>query len=200
MTMGFSNAFVAALLICVTPAMAQSGVQSQRLVARALSLEATAKSSPLAAIWQDRLAAEREKLAALAKASPGSSITAPAIFLPVFEASFKDGDRTLIVSALFTTPECKNFSGAAAPSLNNCPMRIAVLRDGQTKVLLSEVDFPFVAALKETADNKLPEYDNELQRDKTIVAFNPATDEITTALTLNGVLDMEMSPAVRIAY
>lgn len=198
--MGISRVLVAAVLLSATAAAAQSGVQSQRLVARELSLEAPPKSSALAAIWQDRLIAQREKLTALTKASSGSPIAASAIVIPVFEASFKDGDKTLIVSALFTTPECRNFSGAAAPSLNNCPMRIAVLRDGQMKVVASEAEFPFVAALKEPPDDKPPEYDNESQRDKTIVVFNPATHEITTTLTLNGALDMEKTAPIRVAY
>ena len=200
MIMGVSRAFVAAVLLSATTAAAQSGAQSQRFVARELSLDAPAASSALAAIWQDRLVAEREKLAALAKTSPGPSTAASAIAIPVFEAPFKDGDKTLIVSALFTTPECENFSGAAAPSLNNCPMRVAVLRNGKTRVVASESDFPFTAALKETPDNRLSEYDNESQRNKTIVVFNPATHEITTALTLNGALDTETAPAIHVAY
>jgi hypothetical protein len=200
MIMGISRTFVAAVLLSATTAVAQSGPQSHRLVARDLSLDAPPSSSALAAIWQDRLAAEREKLAALAKTSPGFSSGASTIVVPVFEASFKAGDKTLIVSALFTTPECRDFSGAAAPSLNNCPMRVAVLRNGKTRVVASEADFPFVAALRETPDNKPSEYDNESQRDKTMVVFNPATDEITTVITLNGALDTEKASAIRVAF
>jgi len=39
--------------------------------------------------------------------------------------------------ALFTTPECVNLSGAAAPNLNNCPVRIAVLQNGEVNVVAS---------------------------------------------------------------
>ena len=191
---------IVTVFLGAAPVAAQNGALSQRLVATNLSLAALPGSSALAAVWQDRLAAERQKLAAFAKASPGSPIEASAIAIPVFEASFKDGDKTLIVSALFTTPECQNFSGASAPSLNNCPMRVAVLRKGQTKIVSSEADFPFVAALKETSDNQPTEYDNQSQRDKTIVLFNPATHEITTALTLNGALDTEKAMPILLAY
>ena len=198
--MRISAVLVIAAVAGATPTLAQSGVQSQRLIAKGLSLGAQPADTPLAAIWQDRLAAERQKLASLAKSSPASPMPSYAASVAVFEASFKDGDRTIIVSALFTTPECQNFSGAAAPSLNNCPMRVAILRNGQIRVAASELDFPFVATLKETPDNQAVEYDNVTQRDKTIVVFNPATHEITTTLTMNGVLDTEKATPIHVAY
>jgi hypothetical protein len=195
------DAFVVATLAAgVPPAAAQGGVQTQRLMATSIPLDATPTSSALAAIWRDRLAAERTKLAMLATHSPGSSRTSSNVSVNAFSASFKDGDRTIILSALFTTPECANFSGAAAPSLNNCPMRVAALQHGQVKVVASASDFPFVAALKDVANDKGNEFDNQTQRDKTLVMFDPATHEITTALTMNGVLDAEKATPIRIAY
>ena len=56
---------VATFVACALPAAAQSGVQTQRLMATTIPLDAPPTSSPIAAIWQDRLAAERKKLAAL---------------------------------------------------------------------------------------------------------------------------------------
>ena len=191
---------VATFVACALPAAAQSGVQTQRLMATTIPLEAPPTSSPIAAIWQDRLAAEQRKLAALSVTPPNSYQPPSDISVNAFAASFKDGDRTIILSALFTTPECTNLSGAAAPNLNNCPMRVAVLEKGQIKVVLSEGDFPFVAALKDTANDKVNEFDNQTSRDKTLVMFNPATHEITTALTLNGVPDAEKAAPIRIAY
>jgi hypothetical protein len=175
---------------------AQSGIQTQRLIATRLALDAAPTSSALASIWQDRLRTEQAKLVTLPKAAPYTSTP----LVPVFVATFRDGDRTIILSALFTTPECRNFSGAASPSLNNCPMRVAVLRDDKVKVVVKQDDFPFAAAMKDTPDTEVAEYDNQSPRDKTVVTFNPMTDEITTALTLNGVLDMETSMPIRIAY
>jgi hypothetical protein len=187
----------ALLLAAFVPASAVAGqdaVQSQRLVAANLSLSVTANSSALASIWQDRLRAEQAKLASLPK-PPGAS---PAPSVPVFFATFKEGDKTIIVSTLFTTPECRNYSGVASPNLDNCPMRVAVLRGDQVKVVATADDFPFVAELKESSDSERTEYDNQSQKNKTIVMFNPATGEITTSLTLNGSLDTEKSPAIRI--
>jgi hypothetical protein len=185
------------LLAALVPASAiagQDAAQSQRLIAANLSLSATTNSSALASIWRDRLRAEQAKLASLPK-PPGASAT-PSV--PVFFATFKEGDKTIIVSALFTTPECRNYSGAASPDLNNCPMRVAVLRGDQVKVVATADDFPFVAAIKGTSDSELTEYDNQDQKNKTIVMFNAATREITTSLTLNGVLDTEKSPSIRV--
>jgi hypothetical protein len=65
-------------------------------------------------------------------------------------------------------------------------MRVAVLRNGQVKVVKSESDFPFVAAIKETSDEEPSEYDNKTQRDKTVVMFNLASirtmDNLSVAL------------------
>jgi len=190
----------AGLVVHPLYAAAQSGVQTQRFMATTISLDAGPASSALAAVWQDRLQAERNKLAALSKASPPTAKPTPDVAVPIFQATFKDGDKTIIISALFTTPECRNLSGVAAQNLNNCPMRVAVLRNGQVKVVKSESDFPFVAAFKETSDEEPSEYDNKTQRDKTMVAFNPAAHEITTALTLNGTLDSEKAAPIKIAY
>jgi len=191
---------VATLAAGALPAAAQGGIQTQRLMAKSIPLDATPTSSALSAIWQDRLSAERIKLATLSKVSPSSSQTSSDVSVSAFAASFRDGDKTIILSALFTTPECANFSGAAAPSLNNCPMRVAVLQHGQVKVVASASDFPFVAALKDVANDKGNEFDNQTQRDKTLVMFDPATHEITTALTMNGVVDAEKATPIRIAY
>jgi hypothetical protein len=187
---------IASCAVGVASAAPPGAVQSQRLVAIKLSLGAAPASSALASIWQDRLRTEQAKLAAL----PNGAASAPAPTAPVFVATFKDGDRTIIVSALFTTPECQNFSGAASPNLNACPMRVAVLRNDQVKVVASQEGFPFVAAMKNGSDTELAEYDNQSPRDKTMVTFNPVTREISTALTLSGVLDTENSAPIRLAY
>jgi hypothetical protein len=196
----FAGALAVAALVSASSAVAQTGVQSQRLFETTLPLDAQPSSSALALIWQDRLVAERQKLAALTKPSPDSSDPISAISVPVFEARFKDGDNAILVSVLFTSPECQNFFGASAPSLNDCPMRAAVLRNGLVKIVASEPDFPFAAALKETPDDKLPEYSNLSQQDKTIVLFNPVSREITTVLTLNGARDTEKAAPIHLAY
>jgi hypothetical protein len=175
---------------------AQSEIQTQRLIATRLALDAAPTSSALASIWQDKLRAEQAKFVTLPKAAPYASTPS----VPVFVATFRDGDRTIILSALFTTPECRNFSGAASPSLNNCPVRVAVLRDDKVKVVVKQDDFPFAAAMKDAPDTEVAQYDNQTPRDKTVVTFNAVTHEITTAVTLNGVLDMEISMPIHIAY
>jgi hypothetical protein len=183
---------LATVIQVAASAATQGAIQSERLVATSLSLGASPKTSALAGIWQDRLRAEQAKLASL----PKGAVSAGTPSVPVFVATFKDGARTIIISALFTTPECRNFSGAASPALNNCPMRVAVLRDEQVRVVASVEDFPFVAAMKETSDAEPTQYDNQSERDRTIVTFNPATREIATSLTLKGVLDAEKSPSI----
>jgi len=191
---------VATLVVGLASTEAQSVVQTQRLVATTIPLGASPTASVLSAIWQDRLVAEREKLGSLAKLTSNSPPPSPEAPVNAFIASFNDGDKTIIVSALFTSPECANFSGAASPNLNNCPMRVAVLQNGQIKIVAAVSDFPFVAALKNVANDKGNEFDNQTPRNKTLVMFDARTHEITTALTLNGVLDNEKSTPLRIAY
>ena len=181
-------------------AAARSQIQTQRLMATSVPLEASSTSSVLAAVWRDRLIATREELATLSDPSATSSRPVSNVSVDAFAASFTDGEKTIILSALYTMPECRNLSGAAAPSLNNCPIRIAVLENGRVKVVASVNDFPFVAALKNLGNDQGNEFDNKSKRDKTLVTFDPATHEITTVLTLNGVRDTEKSTPIRISY
>jgi hypothetical protein len=193
---------VAALVTSFAPAYAAaaSPVQTKRLMATSVPLEASPTSSVLAAVWQDRLISMREKLAILANPATTLSRSASNASVSAFSASFTDGDKLIVLSALFTTPECVNLSGAAAPNLNNCPMRIAVFQNGKVRVVASASDFPFVAALKDLGEDQGNEFDNETPRDRTLVTFDPVTHEITTNLTLNGVRDVEKSTPIRIAY
>jgi hypothetical protein len=79
-------------------------------------------------------------------------------------------------------------------------VRIAVLQNGEVNVVASANDFPFVAALKDLANDQANEFDNQTSRDETLVTFDPATHEITTLLILNGVRDTEKSAPIRISY
>jgi hypothetical protein len=193
---------IAALGTAFAPAYAAAGspVQTKRLMATSVPLEALPTSSVLAAVWQDRLTAEREKLAAISHPSTTSSSSASNVSVSAFAASFTDGDKTVVLSALFTTPECVNLSGAAAPNLNNCPMRVAVLQNGKVRVVASASEFPFVAALKDLGEDQGNEFDNETARNKTLVTLDSVNHEITTALTLNGVRDAEKSTPIWISY
>ena len=191
---------VAALVASFAPAAARSPIQTQRLMATSVPREASLTSSVLAAVWHDRLMEEQNKLATLSNPSATSSRPALNVSVSAFAASFTDGDKTIILSALYTTPECANLAGAAAPNLNNCPIRIAVLERRKVKVVASVYDFPFVAALKDLGGDQANEFDNLTTRDKTLVTFDPVTHEITTELTLNGVRDTEKSTPIRIAY
>lgn len=193
---------VAALVASFAPVAAatRSPIQTQRLMATSVPLAASPSSSVLAAVWQDRLVAIRKKLATLSDPAATSSGSASNVSVNAFAASFADGDRAIILSALYTTPECANSAGAAAPNLNNCPVRIAVLENAQIRVVASVNDFPFVAALKDLGEDQANEFDNETMRDKTLVTFDPATHEITAVLTLNGVRDSEKSTPIRISY
>jgi hypothetical protein len=169
-------------------------------MAVSVPIEASATSSVLAAVWQDRLVAMRKKFATLSDPKATSPRPASNVAISAFAASFKDGGRTIVLSVLYTTPECVNLSGAAAPNLNNCPVRIAVLQDGEIKVVASASDFPFVAALKDVGDDRENEFDNETPLNRTLVTFDPTTREISTALTLNGVRDTEKSAPIRLSY
>jgi len=201
--MHVSDSFMIAALfasLAPAPAAARSPIQTQRLMATSVPLNASPNSSVLAAVWQDRLMAERKKLSALSSPSAALSWAASNVSVTAFAASFVDGDTTIILSALYTTPECQNLSGAAAPNVNNCPVRIAVLENGHVKVVASVNDFPFIAALKEVGNEQGNLFDNRTSRDQTLVSFDRATHEITTLLILNGVRDNEKSIPIQVAY
>ena len=193
---------VAALVAGLAPALAaaRSPIQTQRLMATSVPLEASPTSSVLAAVWQDRLMAMRKKLATLSNPSANSLRPASNVTVNAFAASFTDGDKTIILSALFTTPECVNLSGAAAPNLNNCPMRIAVLQNGEVNVVASANDFPFVAALKDLRTTRRTNSTIRRHETRRSLLSIPRPTKSRRLLILNGVRDTEKSAPIRIPY
>ena len=80
---------------------------------------------------------------------------------------------------------------AAEPNLNNCPMRVAVLRNRSGRGRRVRSHFPFVAASKRLPTRSPAEYDNVTQRNKTIVVVQPDDPRNHDGFTLNGAIDSE---------
>jgi hypothetical protein len=162
---------VMALAVFASPLAAQ-GVQTQRLLATDLSLDADPKTDPTAMIWQDKLPAIRALRQRAAATTPSVPISENIV---VFDATFRDGDKTVILSVIRSplAGDCENYSGAGFLSGNTW----------------------FDALQKENG-----EVDNETAATKTMVTFNPAARELIVAGVANGKPDEAPGPPIFLTY
>jgi hypothetical protein len=119
------------------PAAAQES-DMRRVVAETLDLAASPASNIQLKIWADRLPEIIDDRRELLK-------TVPQLKLPlateVFTASFKGGDRTLVVSAV----HYRCASTEALPNELDCPARVAEVAGGTVRILKEIPNFPFVS-------------------------------------------------------
>jgi hypothetical protein len=144
-------------------------VQSRQLALITLAADADPKTSPLAEIWKDQLAALRAHVANGA--------------IPFFDASFTDGDRVIVVSVSVDDPTCENYSGALArpTAYSSCPMRVAIVRGPRVSVVASDPHFglpiPFDASGR---------FDTATSANVTRLGYDPSKRELTIAEVIDG--------------
>src|SRR5208283_4656809 len=121
------------------PTAAQQS-ETHRLLAETLDLTQSPVANLQLQIWSDKLPeiiATRRQLQS----------TVPSLHLKliaeVFTTSFKDGDRTIIVSSI--NEDCA--SSQVAPNEADCPARVAEVRNGKLRILKNLSEFP-VSALR----------------------------------------------------
>jgi hypothetical protein len=150
------------------PTAAQQS-ETHRLLAEALDLTQSPAANLQLQIWSDKL--------------PELQNTVPSLHLKliaeVFTTSFKDGDRTIIVSSI--NEDCA--SSQVAPNEGDCPARVAEVQNGKLRILKNLSEFP-VSALRgeagyDASTNKNTQY-------MTLLTFNPASQRITTKIVYGG--------------
>ena len=169
---------VAVLLSIVTPStgFAQQPTQTHRMLVTDLPLSPETSNNVQREIWNDhypelvKLHTSDEKV--FNRKLPNSAT--------VLVASFKDGKRTIILSALLG--QCQNVS-SAAPYWDYCPARIAVVENGTVHIIKK------IHNLITTGDGPDDEDifgENKNNRHKTLATFNSATQQLSTGVYDNG--------------
>jgi hypothetical protein len=163
----FSLAALSALLLL--PAFAD-GAMTQRLIAKSFSLT---QSNMQVEIWRDKV----PELLSLQKEIQAGA-TPPKLEWDVFTTTFEANGAKLILSVINT--DCGN---TPVDYIRNCPARLAEVKDGAFHVLREWPLFPIAA------ERGVSGYDgstNASAKFMTLVKYDPATQQITSALVSDG--------------
>ena len=157
------------------PTAAQQS-QTHRLLAETLDLTQSPAGNIQLQIWDDKLPEIIAKRRQLQNTVPSLHLK---LIAEVFTTSFKDGERTIIVSSI--NEDCA--SSQVAPNEADCPARVAELRDGKLRILKNLSVFP-VSSLRgeaghDASTNKNTQY-------MTLLTFNPTSQQITTKIVYGG--------------
>ena len=170
---------VATCLILETLGTAPTAAQqseTHRLLAETLDLTQSSAENLQLQIWSDRLPEIIAKRRQLQNSVPSLHLK---LIAEVFTTSFKDGDRTIIVSSI--NEGCA--SSQVAPNQGDCPARVAEVLNGKLRILKNLSEFP-VSALRGEAG-----YDastNENTQYMTLLTFTPSSQQITTKIVYGG--------------
>ena len=152
-----------------TAADPSASLQVKTLQPVVLGPTADATSTPLAAIWDDKL---------------GESRARPAGKSPAFlSASFDDGDATVIISVSINDPTCENLSGALGrPTTgSDCPMRVARLRGGVVSILATNDHFVVPIPIDASGAWAPPSPSNSV-----VTTFDPASHSLGISERIDG--------------
>ena len=143
---------------------------------------AGASEDPLKQIWADRISAAVANQEDLRRTAPSLK---PLTHINAEIATFGDGATTIIVSFIDSRApqECESFSNVGLPeSVRECPMRIALVRDGNVKTVFSAEKY--CMAFKFTRASNV--YDDHDSRVKTEVTYDPRSRTISVKALDNG--------------
>jgi hypothetical protein len=175
----FAMCRVATCLILATLGIAPTAAQqseTHRLLAETLDLTQSPATNLQLQIWSDKLPEIIAKRRQLQSTVPSLHLK---LIAEVFTTSFKDGDRTIIVSSI--NEDCA--SSQVAPNEGDCLARVAEVRNGKLRILKNLSEFP-VSALRgeagyDASTNKNTQY-------MTVLTFNPTSQRITTKIVYGG--------------
>ena len=175
----FAMCGVATCLILATLGIAPTAAQqseTHRLLAETLDLTESPAANLQLQIWSDKLPEIIAKRRQLQSTVPSLQLK---LIAEVFTTSFKDGDRTIIVSSI--NEDCA--SSQVAPNEGDCPARVAEVRNGKLRILKNLPEFP-VSALRgeagyDASTNKNTQY-------MTLLTFNPTSQWITIKIVYGG--------------
>ncbi|MGC1862122.1 MAG: hypothetical protein WA733_13620 [Methylocystis sp.] len=159
----------------IAPTAAQQS-ETHRLLAETLDLSQSPAANLQLQIWSDKLPEIIAKRRRLQSTVPSLHLK---LMAEVFTTSFKDGDRTIVVSSI--NENCA--SSQVAPNEGACSARVAEVRNGKLRILKNLSEFP-ISALRGEAG-----YDastNSNTQYVTLLTFNPTSQQITTKIVYGG--------------
>jgi len=157
------------------PTAAQQS-ETHRLLAETLDLTQSPAANLQFQIWSDKLDAIIANRRQLLSTVPNLNLK---LTTTAFTTSFKDGDRTIIVSAVHY--QCA--SSHDTPFKLECPARVVELRGGKTRLLAEVPDFPISAKRGEAGFDASTNSNTEYM---TVLTFDPANEQIVTKVNYDG--------------
>ncbi len=174
----FAMCRVATCLILATLGIAPAAAQSaaHRVLAEKLDLTQSPMVNVQLQIWSDKLDAIIANRRQLLSTVPNLNLK---LTTTAFTTSFKDGDRTIIVSAVHY--QCA--SSHDTPFKLECPARVVELQGGKIRLLAEVPDFPISAKRGEAGFDASTNSNTEYM---TVLTFDPADQQIAAKVTYDG--------------
>ena len=144
--------------------------RAHRVLAEKLDLTQSPMVNVQLQIWSDTVDAIIANRRQLLSTVPNLNLK---LTTTAFTASFKDGDRTIIVSAVHY--QCA--SSHDTPFKLECPARVIELRGGKMRLLTEVPDFPISAKRGEAGFDASTNSNREYM---TVLTFDPANQQIVT--------------------
>jgi hypothetical protein len=170
---------VATCLILATLGIAPTAAQqseTHRVLAEKLDLTQSPMVNVQLQIWSDKLDAIIANRRQLLGTVPNLNLK---LTTTAFTTSFKDGDRTIIVSAVHY--QCA--SSHDTPFKLECPARVVELRSGRIRLLAEVPDFPISAKRGEAGFDASTNSNREYM---TVLTFDPADQQIAAKVIYDG--------------
>ncbi len=163
------------VMLGTAPTAAQQS-ETHRVLAEKLDLTRSPMVNVQLQIWSDKLDAIIANRRQLLSTVPNLDLK---LTTTAFTTSFKDGDRTIIVSAVHY--QCA--SSHDRPFKLECPARVVELRGGKTRLLAEVPDFPISAKRGEAGFDASTNSNTEYM---TVLTFDPADQQIAAKVTYDG--------------
>ena len=174
----FAMCRVATCLILATLGTAPTAAQSaaHRVLAEKLDLTQSPMGNVQLQIWSDKLDAIIANRRQLLSTVPNLNLK---LTTTAFTTSFKDGDRTIVVSAVHY--QCA--SSHDTPFKLECPARVVELRGRKIRLLAEVTDFPISAKRGEAGFDASTNSNTQYM---TVLTFDPADQQIAAKVTYDG--------------
>ena len=174
----FAMCSIATCLILATLGTAPTAAQSaaHRVLAEKLDLTQSPMGNVQLQIWSDKLDAIIANRRQLLSTVPNLNLK---LTTTAFTTSFKDGDRTIVVSAMHY--QCA--SSHDTPFKLECPARVVELRGGKIRLLAEVADFPISAKRGEAGFDASTNSNTQYM---TVLTFDPADQQIAAKVTYDG--------------
>ena len=174
----FAICSITTCLVLATLGIAPTAAQSaaHRVLAEKLDLTQSPMGNVQLQIWSDKLDAIIANRRQLLSTVPNLNLK---LTTTAFTTSFKDGDRTIVVSAVHY--QCA--SSHDTPFKLECPARVVELRGRKIRLLAEVTDFPISAKRGEAGFDASTNSNTQYM---TVLTFDPADQQIAAKVTYDG--------------